>query len=92
MQITVEYAAQLKRAAGLRSEHLELEADCTVRELVVRLSDRHGEALQGLLVDAAGLPQRSLLVFVGERQFPSDSDTLLSDRDVVTILTPISGG
>lgn len=91
MQVTVEYAAQLKRAAGVAKENLELGEVCNVRELVLQLAERHGE-MRGLLVDAEGMPQRSLLVFVGDEQFASDSDRALSDREVVTILTPISGG
>ena len=43
MQITVHYMAQLRRAAGLASESVEVERDCTVAELLLRLAQGHGD-------------------------------------------------
>ena len=37
MQIVVEYAAQLKRAAGVASETVQLESPCTVEYSVSRI-------------------------------------------------------
>jgi molybdopterin converting factor small subunit len=92
MQVTVEYAAQIKRVAGTASETVEVGATCTVQELVKKAVANHGEALGKILLDSDGELQRSLLVFVGETQARWDDQIALKDGDTVTLLSPISGG
>ncbi len=92
MQVTVEYAAQVKRAAGIGSELLDVEPECTVQDLVSRVARSHGEALSSLLFDSDGMLHPSILLFVGDDQVRWETAVELNDRDVVTILSPISGG
>ncbi len=92
MEVTVEYAAQVKRAAGIASETLPLDEGDSTRELLAAIADRHGQPLTDILLDADGKLQRSILVFVGDRQAREDAPLALADRDIVTILSPISGG
>ena len=92
MQVTVEYAAQLKRAAGIGSETVEMQAGQSLRELLREVAGRHDGALQGLLFDDQGALQPSILVFVGDEQLRGELNRELRDRDVVTFLSPISGG
>jgi molybdopterin converting factor small subunit len=92
MQVTVEYAAQVKRVAGIASETIEVNSACTVQELVKQAVDRHGDALRRVLLDSGGELQRSILVFVGEDQARWDDHVELKDGDTVTLLSPISGG
>ncbi len=92
MEVTVEYAAQIKRAAGVATETLEVAADCSLQELARQVAERHGERLSNLLLDEGGELQPSILVFVGDEQVRWSVPRILSDRDVVTILSPISGG
>jgi len=92
MKVTVEYTAQVKRAAGIGAEELELDADSSIRDLVAHIADAHGDPLRGILLDAAEEVHPSLLLFVGDNQVRPGDSAPLSDRDIVTILSPISGG
>ncbi len=92
MRITVEYAAQIKRAAGRASETFEWETSCTVQDVLHRIVERHGEPLGALLFDGQGQLHPSILLFVGDSQIRWEAACELQDRDVLTILSPISGG
>ncbi|HID23939.1 MAG TPA: MoaD/ThiS family protein [Planctomycetaceae bacterium] len=92
MKVKVEYAAQLKRAAGVSSEEFELTGPCSLGELLDRIVQRHGEAVRQALLDQDGRLHPSMLVFVGEDQVRRDQTRPLQDGDVVTFLPPISGG
>jgi molybdopterin converting factor small subunit len=92
MQITVEYAAQIKRAAGQAGETFECDSPCTVEDLLHCVADRHGEPLSNLLFDSNRRLHPSILLFVGDSQIRWDEPRQLQDRDVLTILSPISGG
>lgn len=92
MQITVEYAAQIKRAAGQATETFECDSPCTVQDVLCRVADRHGESLSHLLFDEDRRLHPSILLFVGDSQVRWDQPRELQDRDVLTILSPISGG
>jgi len=91
VQVTVRFMAQLKRAAGKASETLTLAHGYTLRDLVLRLA-RDNVSLAGFLLDPAGTPQPSLLLFVGDEQVRSDSARPIQEGDVVTLLTPMAGG
>ena len=92
MHVNVEYAAQLKRAAGIGSETVELSAGQTLHDLVLDVARRHGGDLSRLLLDDTGVLHPSILLFVGDEQVRGDLNQPLRDRDVVTLLSPISGG
>ncbi len=92
MQIEVEYAAQLKRAAGRGSESIELADGSTLHDLVQQVAGRHGAELVRMLLDGSGSLQPSILMFIGDEQVRGDLNHKLRDRDVVTLLSPISGG
>src|SRR5207248_525520 len=68
MRITVQYMAQLRRAAGTAEEVVEVAGDCTVAELLLRLAESRGETFRDMVVDAQGKLQPSLLLFVEEEQ------------------------
>jgi MoaD family protein len=92
MQITVEYAAQLKRAAGVGRETVELAPSATLRDLVHHAAERHGDALQAVLLDASRGLHPSILVFVNDEQCRDPAGRELTDGDTVAFLPPISGG
>jgi molybdopterin converting factor small subunit len=92
MTITVHYTAQLRHAAGLASEPIEVPAAATVADLLTLLVQRHGPVLGGLLLAANGRPEETVLVFVGDEQVGPGSATLLREGDTVTLLSPIAGG
>jgi molybdopterin converting factor small subunit len=92
MQITIEYAAQLKRAAGLAAETVDVDGSCSVQQLVADIAARHGDPLAGLLLDSAGAMHPSILLFVGDEQVRWETPRPLEANETVTFLSPISGG
>jgi molybdopterin converting factor small subunit len=92
MQVTVEYAAQVKRAAGQAAETVEVPAGSTVQDVLRRVVELRGEPLRELLFGGDGRLHPSILLFVGDRQVRWDDTTALADRDTLTVLSPISGG
>jgi molybdopterin converting factor small subunit len=92
MRVAVKYLAQVKQAAGCTSEAVEVDAGCSLRGLVRRLAERHGEPLCGLLLGPTGTPHDSLLVFLGDEQVRWEAARDLRDGDVITVLAPMAGG
>jgi molybdopterin converting factor small subunit len=90
--LTIEYTAQLRRAAGVASETRDTGGDCTLEDLVHWMVQRHGEELRQVLLDGEGRLQRSILVFVDEEQVAGAAETILRDGQTVTFAAPISGG
>lgn len=92
MNITVEYAAQVKKAAGIAAETLDVPDATTAQDIVRQVADAHGAALSELILDAEGRLHPSILMFVGDDQIAWDTALTLQNSDVVTILSPVSGG
>lgn len=84
--------AQLRQAAGVAVEHLELDDAATVRELVQRISSRAAEPLCNMLLDGEGKPRSTILMFVEDRHVATQDDVPLRDGQTVTLMSPISGG
>lgn len=93
MRIEIEYVAQMRNAAGgTERETVDLPSDATLRDLLEDAAERHGERLTALLLDDAGKPRSSTLVFVGEEQVSWDNPPRLTDSANVTLLAPLAGG
>ncbi len=92
MQIRIQYMSQIKSALGLRNDTLELPPASRVLDVLSALVARHGAVFARLVQTDDGSWQRSLLVCVGNRQVMLEDQTPLAEGDVVTLLTPISGG
>ena len=92
IRIGVRYMAQVRQAAGVAVEEVELGGACPVGDLLTRLAERHGPPLRQLLLDRHGGPQPTLLVFVGAEQVQPGERHLLADGDIVTVLAPMAGG
>ena len=92
MRVTVNYTAQAQDAAGTASEHVDLSDGQTVRDLLVKVSEQHGDRLRTVLVGGDGKPHGAVLVVVGYEQVRANDPRGLKEGDVISILTPISGG
>lgn len=92
MQITIQYEAQARRAAGVGSEALEVEDNSDVSHCIRRAAETHGEQLKPILLDADGNVQSGLLVFLNDSQIGRQEPQQLSDGDTLTLMPPISGG
>lgn len=89
MQVNVEYIAQVRTAAGVAAESVEIPAGATTQQLATTLCEQRPE-LVSVLCDDAGALHPSILVFRGEAPCPPDA--VLHDGDTITLLSPISGG
>ena len=92
MRITVKYSAQARIATGRGSEEIDLEEPTTVHDLVIRLARQHGTAFRRLALDANGCPHPSLLVAIGDDQVRPGDHRRVAQGEIITIITPISGG
>jgi molybdopterin converting factor small subunit len=92
MAVTVRYMAQLRSAAGVASESIDLRGPCTSSELAAQLVAQHGESLRRLLVGADGRISPFILVFVGDTQVGPDEPLSLEEGAVITLLSPVAGG
>ena len=90
MQVSVEYTAQIKRAAGRSSDSVDLDDGATVQTLIESLATSADDAFKRSLVTSDGRVQPTLLVFVRDVQVRAND--ALQDGDVITLLSPISGG
>jgi molybdopterin converting factor small subunit len=84
--------AQLRTAAGVAAETVDVAGPCTSSELAAQLAARHGEALRRLLVGADGRISPFVLVFVGDSQVRPDERLPLTEGAVITLLSPVAGG
>ena len=92
MQITVQYEAQIRRAAGIRSEIVDVPDGSDVGACVRSVAEAHDDPLRNLLLTSEENVQPSVLLFVNDSQVLSDDESPLSDGDTLTFMTPISGG
>ena len=92
MKVTVNYTAQARDAAGTTSEHVDLSEGQTVRDLLEKVAEQHGDRLRMLLGGGDGKSHGAVLVVVGDEQVRPGDPRSLKEGDVVSILTPISGG
>ncbi|HEX5273360.1 MAG TPA: MoaD/ThiS family protein [Gemmataceae bacterium] len=90
--MSVRYMAQLRAAAGVAEETVDVDGPCTASGLAARLAAHHGDALRRLLLAADGRLSPIILAFVGDAQVGPNECLALKDGDVVTLLSPIAGG
>ena len=93
MNVTVQFEAQLREAAGCDKTDISIDSGL-VSELLERLSNQYSENLSSRLLNQDGQPQRSLLIFVNDQSIASRefAEAELKDGDVVSLYPPISGG
>ena len=92
MRITVNLWGQLKQNVGAGEVELALQDDAATAAGALReLARSYEEALGKLLLTPQGDVRKSTLLFRGDEQIVS-LDTALRDGEVVTVMSPISGG
>ncbi|MBI1311327.1 hypothetical protein GC176_08470 [bacterium] len=92
MNVTVEYTAQIKRAAGTAREALNVADGATIVDVLRAAAANHDDAFRRLVLTTGDAPQPTLLIFVADEQVRVDSVEPLADGTTVTLLSPISGG
>lgn len=92
MNVTVDYVAQIKSAAGTDHEAVAVPAGMTLKALLADRAAHHGKAFSRLVFGANGCNRPSLIVALNDEQVDLDSAPALKDGDCLTLLTPMSGG
>jgi len=92
MRITFRYMAQVRQAAGMNEETIDVEGEAAPATLLSRLTPRHGEAFRRLLFDDQGKVQAALLFFVDDEQVRPTTSMVFRDGAVVTVMAPMAGG
>ncbi len=92
MRVSVRYMAQLRTAAGVAVEAVEIDGACTASDLAARLAARHGDGLRRLLLGDDGRIGPAILVIIGDAQIVTSELLSLKDGDVITLLSPVAGG
>lgn len=92
MIVRVEYTAQLKAALGVGEESVEVNDRCSPAQLFGQLAERHGERFRAMVMDENGKKLPWIMLAVGGEAVGFDSPRKLRDGDLVSIMTPMSGG
>lgn len=92
MRVTIKYLAQLRHAAGIAAEDIDIESPCTLPRLLTTLAQRAESALGRFLLHARSGVQPAILVFHGDTLIRSDSELILKEGDTITLLPPMAGG
>ncbi len=92
MKITLEYSTQIQQKAGKPAPTLELEAPCTIQELVKEIAAGAGPDLQAFLFDTEGNLQPTILLSINDEQVSWETPVMLQDGDSIGLLSPIAGG
>jgi molybdopterin converting factor small subunit len=92
MKITFTYFAQVRAAAGVETEPVELAGTPRLAEALAGLAERHGPDFRALVLDDAGAVRPSLLVLVNGQPAGGDGGRTLADGDAVSLLSAVAGG
>ncbi|MBT3293984.1 MAG: MoaD/ThiS family protein [Verrucomicrobia bacterium] len=90
MTIRVEYMSQLRVRTDCHEEAFAVAPGTDLAGLLRAIAEKHGDTVRELLLDEAGEPTATVLCFVASEQV--DRNHILNEGDVVTLMTPISGG
>ena len=94
MEITVQFEAQLRQAAGVGQATVTVPDDSSVEATLRIIGTKCGPALEERLLAADGTVQRSVLLFVNDQPIAhaAVADHRLNAGDVLLLYPPISGG
>lgn len=92
MKITIEYAAQVKKTAGKAFEEVYLAENEDLSSLYAKLCQSHSNEFRTLLFDDNGQLRKTIIVCINYEQIDPYTRPQLKDNDLITVLTPMSGG
>lgn len=89
MNVTVAFTTQLKAALGKSEQIVSLSENASAFDAIAAIGKQHPDVVsQFVMTDGVLLP--SILLSVNDQQVASDAT--LTDGDVLTLLSAISGG
>jgi MoaD family protein len=92
VQVTINYFAQVRQAAGVESERLSLDDGVDIQTALSELARRHGDDLKALVLDQAGAVRPDLLTVVNGQSVPSPQQHPLTDGDEISLISAVAGG
>ena len=92
MQVTINYFAQVRQAAGVESEQLSLDDGLDIQTALSELAQRHGHDFRAMVLDQAGAVRPGLLTVVNGRSVPSPQQHPLVDGDELSLISAVAGG
>ncbi|MDA1015552.1 MAG: MoaD/ThiS family protein [Planctomycetota bacterium] len=92
MKVKVEYSAQIKRAAGVRADELEVPDGARLQAVIRQAGELRGDSVQGILFPDGDELHPSILVFIGDEQVRWTENPLVTSGHSVTLVSPVSGG
>jgi molybdopterin converting factor small subunit len=92
MKIFLEYFAQVRRAAGLAKEHLELPEESGLGAALGAAAVRHGPEFRSLVLEESGAIRPSIIVLVNGTPAGRGGQGRLAAGDTVALLSAVAGG
>jgi molybdopterin converting factor small subunit len=93
--VTIRYPPELVEITRKTEDKVDLPLGSTLSDLFKALSNRHGEAFRSLVLDSEGNIRQGLLILLNGRSLEKHGElfgTTLGQEDLLTILTPLTGG
>ena len=92
MNIVLAYHAQIRQAAGVETERLEVPAGTDLHGALRAAADLHGEAFRGLVLSGDLTIRPGIIVLVNSAPVPRGARRELSDGDEIRLFSPVAGG
>ena len=92
MQVTFNFFAQVRQAAGVHSEQLSLDDDVDIGAALSELAGRYGDKFRLLILDQSGAVRPSLLTLVNGELVPRGEQRPLAEADQVSLISAVAGG
>ena len=92
MKVKVEYSAQIKRAAGVSADELDVADDARLQAVIRQAGELRGESVQSILFPEGSELHPSILVFMDDDQVRWADNPCVESCRSVTLVSPVSGG
>jgi len=92
MKVTLEYFGQLRPAAGVNAESMEVTDGTTAQDALKQVALKYGGVFSRIVLDDNGGIRPSLMVIVNERAIDKSTPHLLANGDAVGLLAAMAGG
>jgi MoaD family protein len=92
MNITFNYFAQVRQAAGVDMENVILPEGMDVAVAIVDAARRHGDVFRSLVLDLDNQTRPSLIVLLNGVPVSKGASSPLKDGDVVSLMSAVAGG
>lgn len=92
MQVTINYFAQIRQAAGVESDRLSLDEGMDIQAVLWKLAERHGDDFRALILDQTGAARPSLLTLVNGESVAHREQRSLADGDELSLISAVAGG